>query len=96
MPFIEIKKEDEDWIKIDENGFSIPKKLREHLPNKVRLFYDVETRLIGLKNSEEGYKFYEERFTCRKMPEETYGKYEAYWDENRGMVIADLSKNMEK
>jgi len=97
MPFIEIKQEYSNWGKINKSGISIPKKLRAFLPRKTRVYYDEEKKLIGLESSKEsGYTFNNERINCRKMPSETYGRFEAFWDKDRNMIIIDLSKPVEE
>ena len=94
MPFTEIKFF-KDYIKIASYGISVTKKLRKHLPNKVNVFYDEEQQLVGLKNADEGYTFHNERLSCRIMPPKTHGKYNAHWDKEREMVVAELTNPLE-
>lgn len=97
MPFVEIEKDYNDWIKIGENKISIPKKIRdkyfteENGGTRARLFYDEENSLFGIKPSQDGYKI--DRFgriTCRRLPPLEKNKYFYFWDEDEKMLVVDL------
>jgi len=67
------------------------------LKNKrVRVFYDHETKLIGFKSDDIGYKLGTDgsfRMRIHKFP---VGTYKAEWDEEQGMVITDLNSPITK
>jgi len=94
LPFVEIGKE-VDWVRISarHNILVICKNLRGKFEKeKIRLYHDSKNNLFGIEPSSMlGYKIGEYgRIRCRRLPVE--GKFEAFWDSDRNMIIADLTK----
>ena len=96
MPFEEIGKT-VNWVTISSkrDNITICKSLRDKFTQeKVRLYYDSSANLFGIEPSPIlGYKVGETgRVRCRRLPVE--GKFEAEWDEDRKMIIVDLTKDL--
>ena len=95
MPFIEIQKTCRAQAYIREDKISISKDIRTlHLKNKkIKVFYDEDKALLGLKPDVEGYKLSSNGdITCRKLPNIERGKYPIEWSDSHEMLIIDLTK----
>lgn len=101
MPFKELGTQNQLWGKIGNRNLSLCKVLRDEYfvrPNKqARVYYDDEANLIGLLPDDVGYGFSSEKIGIRVIPDEVqFGRYEARFDEELGMVIIDLNKPLSK
>ena len=99
MPFKEIGRDIATWVSFGSRGrITISKKLRDNYldkDKKIRVFYDEENSLLGLKPDEEGYSVSEGVITCRMLPEVIeFGKYSAEWDSKQDMFIVNLTKKI--
>lgn len=99
MPFIEIAPVYDKWVRIGDGFIVISKELRdEYLKDsrKVRIFYDEENNLVGLKPNHNGYKVGSKgRIYCKTMENYKFGRFESEWSEEHKMIIADLSSEIE-
>lgn len=94
MPFVEIGNEPSKWINIKDSGISVSKELRDEYfdGRRVRLFFDEENMLFGLKPSETGYCFSKEKISRKHTPPNLpRGKFVPKWSEKHGMLVADLN-----
>ena len=93
MPFEEIGK-NISWVRISakQSIITICKNLRIFEQEKVRLYHDSSTNLFGIEPSSAlGYKIgLYGRVRCRRLPVE--GTFEAHWDNEKKMIIVDLTK----
>jgi hypothetical protein len=62
----------------------------------VKLWYDEESELFAIEPSTtSGYTVNSEKVHCRTLPSQIpKGRYEAYWDKERSMIIANLKKKI--
>jgi len=93
MSFVEIEKINRGWVRIHEKGLTISKDIREkHFKNKkVKIFFDEDNLLLGLKPSAEGYKMSNYGFIkCAKLPNIGTGEHRAVWSSEKNMIILDL------
>jgi len=106
MPFIEIGRK-VDWVSIKSKSLTICKSIRDsffmlaepvenNIYYNVRIFYDEEENLLGLKPDEEGYKINRKgEVRCSILPREiSVGTYECKYDKEKKMVIVDLNKTI--
>lgn len=95
MPFEEIGK-NIPWVRISakESIITICKTLRNFEQDRVRLYHDLSANLFGIEPSSAlGYKVgLYGRIRCRRLPVE--GKFEAYWNNEKNMIIVDLTKHL--
>ena len=62
---------------------------------RLRVWYDEDSNLLGLEPHESlGYSISEEKIGCRILGDIPRGRFEAYWDADKSMFIADLNKKI--
>ena len=92
MPFVEIKPRAKSWVRIGDDRIIVSFDLRtKHLKDtRVRVFYDAENELVGLKPSIDGYKITKKgRIWCSKLGVPN-GYYAAQWSNEHAMLVVIL------
>lgn len=104
MPFIEIVVREESWVSIRERGVSISIDLRhKYFVNEdktlkhVRVFFDEENELVGLKPDDKGFKVNKkgEVYCSTIQGNLDLGKYRAEWSDKHNMLIVNLNEKIE-
>jgi len=100
MPFVEIHLNPKGWVRIRDKGITISKYLRDKYleTRKVKIYYDKENKLLGLKASNEGHKVDSRRSVwCKKINvklDVDLGTFNADWNEKHQMIIVDLNNDI--
>lgn len=84
-------------MRIAKSSISCNKELGDYMSfDRARVLYDSEEQLLAIHGDDNGpYAIDKEMFRIkiRRIPKEIkLGRYEAWWDDERGMIIADLRK----
>jgi len=98
MPFIEIKKQIKDFIRIKSSGsITISSSLinlfrdRDGTLISVKIFHDGETKKIGFKPDKEGYKINSNnnrfRIKCSPISKIVTGEFFPKWSEKHKMLV---------
>jgi len=104
VPFIAIVVREESWVSIRERGVSISIDLRhKYFVNEdktlkhVRVFFDEENELVGLKPDDKGFKVNKkgEVYCSTIQGNLDLGKYRAKWSDKHNMLIVNLNEKIE-
>lgn len=94
MPFVEIiKRQVKECVRIysyGQVGISSALYRKYFKGKKVQIFHDNENKKIGLKPSDNGYKFWGKRshmIACASLSNIVTGEFYPEWSEKHGMLV---------